>query len=148
MIDSLQVIEIVSILNIPRSKKFIHDLVKENLAHHAITEISEFKDIIINILNGLIVIIIEDVATSLAIDVRNYPTRSISEPDMEKVIRGPHDGFNENFHLNIQLLRRRIKDGNLRNELFFIGSKSPSYVCLSYIKGFVQRIYLKMLELD
>lgn len=136
LIDSLQVIEIVKgILKIPRSEKVVDDLIKENLAHHSLTEVKEFKDIIINILNGMVVIIIEDVLGALSIDVRNYPTRSISEPDMEKVIRGPHDGFNENFHMNIQLVRRRIKDGRLRNELFFIGEDSPSYVSLTYIKG-------------
>ncbi|MCK9470779.1 MAG: spore germination protein [Bacilli bacterium] len=136
LIDSLQVIEIVKgILKIPRNKKFVDDLIKENLAHHSLTDIKEFQDIILNILNGMVVIVIEDVAGAISIDVRNYPNRSISEPDMEKVIRGSHDGFNENFHQNIQLVRRRIKDSRLRNELFFIGDDSPAYVCLTYIDG-------------
>jgi len=136
LIDSLQVIEIVKgILKIPRNKKVTDDLIKENLAHHALTELKIFADYILNILNGMVVVIVEDVDYAISIDVRNYPTRSISEPDMEKVIRGSHDGFNENFHLNIQLVRRRIKDGRLRNELFYIGEDSPSYVSLTYIKG-------------
>src|SRR5690554_889688 len=136
LVDSLQVIEIVKgILKIPRTKSVVDDLIKANLAHHNCTEIREFKDIITNILNGMVVIIIEDNPVYLSIDVRNYPNRSISEPDMEKVIRGSHDGFNENFHMNIQLVRRRIKDGRLRNELFYIGDDSPAYVCLTYIDG-------------
>lgn len=136
LVDSLQVIEIVKgILKIPRTKSVVDDLIKANLAHHNCTEIREFKDIITNILNGMVVIIIEDNPVYLSIDVRNYPNRSISEPDMEKVIRGSHDGFNENFHINVQLVRRRIKDTRLRNEIFFIGEDSPNYVCLTYIKG-------------
>ena len=89
----------------------------------------------------MVVIIIEDNPAYLSIDVRNYPNRSISEPDMEKVIRGSHDGFNENFHINVQLVRRRIKDTRLRNEIFFIGEDSPNYVCLTYIKGICDENY-------
>lgn len=136
LVDSLQVIEIVkSILKIPRSKSVVNDLIKDNLAHHSLSEFTELKDIVTNILNGMVVILIEGNDTALSLDVRSYPNRSISEPDMEKVIRGSHDGFNENFHMNIQLVRRRIKDGRLRNELFYIGDDSPSYVCLTYIEG-------------
>jgi len=136
LVDNLQVIEIVKgIIDIPKEIDVDFEIIKEYLAHHNANEINTFSEIIINILNGLVVIIVEDSDTYLAIDVRSYPTRSISEPDMEKVIRGSHDGFNENFHMNIQLVRRRIKDSRLRNELFLIGTDSPSYVCLTYIKG-------------
>lgn len=121
LVDSLQVIEIVKgILKIPRTKSVVDDLIKANLAHHNCTEIREFKDIITNILNGMGVIIIEDNPVYLSIDVRNYPNRSISEPDMEKVIRGSHDGFNENFHINVQLVRRRIKDTRLEMKYFLL----------------------------
>src|SRR5690554_2721836 len=69
LIDSLQVIEIVKgILKIPRNKKFVDDLIKENLAHHSLTDIKEFQDIILNILNGMVVIVIEDVAGAISID--------------------------------------------------------------------------------
>ena len=83
---------------------------------------------------------------AVAIDVRNYPNRSVEEPEMEKVIRGAHDGFNENFHLNIQLLRRRIKDSRLRNKLYLIGEESPTYVCLSYLEGVCEERLLEKIR--
>lgn len=136
LVDNIQVIEIVKgILKIPRNTKINYEIIKDNLAHHNAQDIFSFQDIIINILNGLVVILVEDSDVYLSIDVRSYPNRSIDEPDMEKVIRGSHDGFNENFHINIQLVRRRIKDTRLRNELFLIGEDSPNYVCLTFIKG-------------
>lgn len=136
LVDSLQVIEIVKgLLKIPRDKDYSFQLIEENLAHHSLAILTKFDDIILNILNGMVVLVLEDCDSSISIDVRNYPSRAIAEPDMEKVIRGPHDGFNENFHTNIQLVRRRIKDPRLRNELHLIGEQSPSYVCLTYLKG-------------
>ncbi len=136
MVDNQNMIEIMSsILAIPRTKEYSFDLIYENLAHHNLTLIEDLNEIIYNILNGMAVIILEDSLKAISLDVRSYPNRSISEPDMEKVIRGSHDGFNENFHMNIQLLRRRIKDTRLRNKLFQIGNESPTYVCLTYLEG-------------
>jgi stage V sporulation protein AF len=136
MVDSLQLIEVVrSLLAIPREKVYSFDLLLDNLGHHSVTILEEFSDVTFDILNGMMVIICEDAQKAISVDVRNYPSRSIAEPDMEKVIRGAHDGFNENFHLNVQLLRRRIKDVRLRNEIYRVGDDSPAYVCLSYLEG-------------
>jgi stage V sporulation protein AF len=136
MVDSLQLIEVVrSLLAIPREKPYSFALILDNLGHHSVTILEEFADVIFDVLNGMMVIICEDSRQAISVDVRSYPSRSIAEPDMEKVIRGAHDGFNENFHLNVQLLRRRVKDVRLRNEIFRVGDGSPAYVCLSYLEG-------------
>ena len=108
--------------------------------------LADLEEAIINILNGMAVIVMEGALEAVAIDVRNYPNRSVEEPEMEKVIRGAHDGFNENFHLNIQLLRRRIKDSRLRNKLYLIGEESPTYVCLSYLEGVCEERLLEKIR--
>ena len=46
-------------------------------------------------------------------DMRNYPSRSVDEPEKEKSLRGAKDGFTENMMENISLIRRRIRDNNL-----------------------------------
>lgn len=134
--DGMQAIKIIeSILTIPRERTYSFDLVKNNISHHAVTVVTKRQELLAEILNGMLVLVFEGYNRALSVDVRNYPTRSIAEPDMEKVIRGAHDGFTENFHINVSLLRRRVKDPRLRNEIFKIGNASPSYVCLCYIKN-------------
>ena len=118
--------------------------VYDNLPHPNLALLADLEEAIINILNGMAVIVMEGALEAVAIDVRNYPNRSVEEPEMEKVIRGAHDGFNENFHLNIQLLRRRIKDSRLRNKLYLIGEESPTYVCLSYLRESEERLLEKI----
>lgn len=109
--------------------------IKNNIAHQSISLLKDTNEIVNMILNGFIVFIVEGVEEAIAVETRSYPNRGIAEPDTEKVIRGSHDGFTENFSINIALMRRRIKDGRLRNELYNIGEESETYVCLSYIEG-------------
>ena len=134
--DGMQAIKIIeSILTIPRKRPYSFELVRDNLSHHAVKVVKDWRELRALFLDGVIIMIFEGEERALAIDVRKYPTRGISEPDMEKVIRGAHDGFTENFHLNVALLRRRIKDERLRNEIFTVGTASATIVCLSYIEG-------------
>lgn len=120
-----------------------YQLIKNNIAHEAISILDTYEDVVNHILNGFIVFVIEGVSEAIAVETRSYPNRSITEPDTEKVIRGSHDGFTENFSINIALIRRRIKDGRLRNVLFNIGTSSETYVCLSYLEGVCDEILIK-----
>ena len=132
----MQAIKIIeSILAIPREREYSFELVLDNLSHHSVAVIESEEELYLDFLNGMLVMVFEGEDRALSVDVRSYPNRSIDEPDMEKVIRGAHDGFTENFHTNIALLRRRVKDMRLRNELFTVGAAKPAAVWLSYISG-------------
>lgn len=70
----------------------------------------------------------------LALETRQYPTRSIHEPNVEKSIRGSTDAFNENILINTALIRRRIKDENLCVELTQNGLMTRTDIVLVYMK--------------
>src|SRR5699024_4774400 len=55
-------------------------------------------------------------------------------PKTEKIITGPQDGFVENLIINTGLIRRRIRDENLRNEIVKVGKRSKTDICISYIE--------------
>ena len=54
------------------------------------------------------------------------------EPDNEKVVRGSRDGFTENIVQNTALIRRRIRDANLRFELHQVRLRSNRYCNFLY----------------
>src|SRR5690625_8021788 len=68
------------------------------------------------------------------VDIRHSPGRSPEEPDTERVVRGARDGFTENIIDSVALMRRRIRDVRLRNEMLKVGERSKTDVCVSYIK--------------
>lgn len=96
---------------------------------------SEFESIFKWLLSGCVILFIDGYEEALIIDIREYPARSIEEPENDKVLRGAKDGFLENPIVNITLIRRRIRNVNLRFEHFNIGNETNNDVVISYIKG-------------
>lgn len=66
---------------------------------------------------------------------KGWEDRGIQEPSSQTVIRGPKDGFSETIATNIALIRRKIKDTNLRFENFQIGRVTKTTVSIAYIDG-------------
>ena len=84
---------------------------------------------------GLVPLLVEGLDRIIIIDCRDYPSRSVEEPDKEKTLRGAKDGFTENFMDNIALIRRRIRDNNLIFKAYNVGSVSKSDVAVAYLKN-------------
>ncbi len=95
------------------------------------------------VLSGGIGMIVEGYSDAIIIDARTYPVRSVGEPDNDKVLRGPHDGFVETLVFNTALLRRRIRDTALTTEIHSVGKVSQTDVVICYMKGKVNE---KMLD--
>ena len=84
---------------------------------------------------GLVPLLVEGLDRIIIIDCREYPSRSVEEPDKEKTLRGAKDGFTENFMENVALIRRRIRDNNLIFKAYNVGSVSKSDVAVVYLKN-------------
>ena len=87
------------------------------------------------ILSAQSVVVIDGYEDAIILDTKKYPSRSIEEPEKNKTMRGPRDGFGENILTNTALVRRRIKSRNLMFESFEIGSETKTKVMLGYMKG-------------
>lgn len=103
---------------------------------------AKVSDFIKSVLSGGIGMIVEGYPEAIIIDARTYPVRSVGEPDNDKVLRGPHDGFVETLVFNTALLRRRIRDTALTMEIHSVGKVSQTDVVICYMKG---RVNEKML---
>ena len=62
---------------------------------------------------------------ALSMDIKSYPLRSVEEPENDRVLRGPRDGFGEALIRNTSLLRRRLRNPSLIMEKFTVGDQSP-----------------------
>ena len=77
---------------------------------------------------------------------RNETARTNTEPETENVVRGPHEGFNENAQQSEVLLRRRIKSERLKSEKMTLGSLTKTDVIIMYIDGLVNEKALGILK--
>lgn len=80
-----------------------------------------------------------DGETTYIMDTKNYPNRSIQEPETEKSVRGAKDGFNESILNNTGLLRRRIKSVELCFHKETIGTKNPIDIAVAYLEDKVDK---------
>ncbi len=107
---------------------------------------SNVDDFIKSVLSGAVGMIVEGFSEAIIIDARTYPVRSVGEPDNDKVLRGPHDGFVETLVFNTALIRRRIRDTALTMEIHSVGKVSQTDVVICYMKGKVNDKMLKALR--
>ncbi len=94
---------------------------------------TDFERVIHLVLAGQIALFMEGLEEAVLIDARSYPERQVAEPDQEKVVRGPRDGFVETLVRNTALLRRRLRDPSFRAEIFPVGRRSRTDVALVYL---------------
>lgn len=109
--------------------------IDEQLFNGAASKCYDYKEALRLALSGVAILFIPSYNYAIAIEVRNYPTRSISEPSSEKTIRGSKDGFTESINDDIGLIRRRVRSKDLKIELFQVGSESKTDVAMIYLEG-------------
>ncbi|MBQ2847781.1 MAG: spore germination protein [Clostridia bacterium] len=107
---------------------------------------AKVSDFIKAVLSGAIGMIVEGYPEAIMIDARTYPVRSVGEPENDRVLRGPHDGFVETLVFNTALIRRRIRDTDLTMEIHSVGKKSKTDVVICYMKGRVNEKMLHALQ--
>ncbi|MDR1734046.1 MAG: spore germination protein [Oscillospiraceae bacterium] len=85
------------------------------------------------VLSGGVGLLVEGFAEAILIDVRSFPARNVKEPENDRVLRGPREGFVESLITNTALLRRRLRDPNLTIERFQCGQRTRTDICLCYL---------------
>lgn len=108
--------------------------VKDQFFYAQITFSSSPTEMLDNLLSGPCLLLIDGYAQGLIIDTRQYPHRSVEEPDTEKVIQGAKDGFTETLLTNCNLIRRRLRVPDLTFSLQKIGDYSKTDVAIAYLE--------------
>ncbi len=85
-------------------------------------------EVVTAVLSGPSVLTIEGIHGALTVDARTYPMRGVEEPQKDRSLRGPRDGFVETLVMNTAMLRRRIRDSRLRMEYMQIGNETKQYL--------------------
>lgn len=87
------------------------------------------------ILTGEIIFIFDGMLFAISCVLRKFERRSIEEPTVEKNLKGSHEGFVETLNTNIAILRRRIKNNNLKFKMISIGTSTNQTAAIAYIDG-------------
>ncbi len=125
---------------IQKNSKQVKTNILEDIYQHIIAISNTKKDqtldkVSIALLSGNTVLYLDGFDTVLIMETEGAEKRSIEEPQTESVVRGPRSGFVESLQTNITLVRRELKDPNLRMETHEVGKRSKQKIVVCYIAG-------------
>ncbi|MHB1314181.1 MAG: spore germination protein [Christensenellales bacterium] len=88
-----------------------------------------------DLLSGNTILLVNGSREALSVGARKWDKRSISQPEVENVVRGPRQAFSETLRTNTSLLRRIVKNPDLRFEPVKAGKQTQTDIAIAYIKG-------------
>lgn len=118
----------------------------EIMLNENMRSVNDYNDLYNGILIGCVALFTKHSDVIYLCDATFYPSRGVMEPEAEKVVRGSRDGFCENIAINISLVRRRVKTGNLKVIRYTIGTISKTTVVLIYLEEYVNKKYLEIVK--
>ncbi|MFC4598298.1 spore germination protein [Cohnella hongkongensis] len=120
-----------------KASDLLDDLRRETMAVSKVIEIRHWNDVLRGILYGDTVLFLEGADQALLVGTGDWKDRNVEEPPTEALVRGPREGFTEKIETNVALIRRGIRDVNLRLVSYSIGRRSRKTLVMAYIQGII-----------
>ena len=151
MVNSMQIGETVveSIVKCDLQRGFIPDtdfIAKNILFANEVDKTYKLPDMLRSILYGDTVLLINGSKDALTINTKGWRTRGIKEPDSERVLQGPREGFDEAAMFNLAMIRRKLLTPDLCIELMRLGRRSDTAVFICYLGSLADPATVKELK--
>ena len=116
-------------------------------------ERSTMDELVNDLSHGSCAVILEGINRAVSFEVRSSNVRSISEPTLEKSLKGAKDSFVETLRINTALVRRRICSPKLKLVESSVGRKSKTRLSIMFMDGIadpatVEELARRLDELD
>lgn len=124
----------------------IEGLVKRVLTAVEMQITDSWEEIIDAITYGDAVMFVSNCTHAIILPAKKFELRSVEEPDAEKIISGPREGFNESLIVNLTLLRRKLRTEDLKLKYYTFGRRTQTKGCICYLDSLVNKRILKLLN--
>ena len=142
----LKILQVFSTIKPEDMPKDAHGFSKQYVPYGEIGLLSNDQDMTVQLLSGVSCLFIDGYDKCITIDCRTYPSRGVSEPEKDKVMRGSRDGFVETLIFNTALIRRRIRDPRLTVEITSAGESSHTDIAICYMENRVDKQLLDKIK--
>ncbi len=142
MLDSL-----TSKSDFPKECANLHDyLMEKTEIPFEKTSVDSLENAVMRLTSGASVVLIDGSENAVGMATQNWEFRSVQEPGTEGNLRGSKEGFTEPLRINITLVRRLIRTGDLRIETHQLGNETMTEVALFYNNKLVPKDVLNTLK--
>lgn len=84
---------------------------------------------------GCCLVLFEELGCALSFESRSAQRRAVSEPSLEKSLKGGKDSFTETLRVNTALVRQRLATPDLKLAESCVGRRSRTQVALLYLES-------------
>ena len=124
----------------------VGDLSRDVLVANDVIREAAVGELVKSLIAGDTLIFANGSSEGLIVSSKGYQTRAVSEPDSEKALRGPREGFTESLLVNLTLIRRKLRTPDLKMEFKTFGTRSNTRACLCYLESLTDPALLAELE--
>jgi spore germination protein KA len=98
-----------------------------------------FKEVVEAVTSGDTAVFAEGCDKAVILNTRECAGRAVQEPENEKVIGGPKEGFTEGLLKNLSLVIKRVRSNELKTKLLTVGRVTETRVCICYLENVVNK---------
>ena len=120
---------------VKNGKKTVEHMLSGSVYGPSIYRRDDLNDVLTDLLNGWCAVIFDSCATAVTLEVKSENKRGIDAPKEEKVVKGAKDAFIEDVRTNTSLVRRKLRNHDLKIRAVTLGTESGTQVNVVYIHG-------------
>lgn len=120
-----------------------HEIQYNILLSDCVVKTSKIDDLLDGIFCGNSILLVENLDCAFIVESKGYKHRSIIEPEAEKSLQSPREGFVESLVINMTLIRRKLSTTKLKFEVQTLGRQSNTKCSICYIEGIAQPKIIK-----
>lgn len=132
----------------PRQDAPLEEVLVDDIVHVGeIQRTDSFQCIVESVTYGDTILFAEGSSQAVIMNTKNFALRSIAEPDSEKALTGPREGFTESLTRSLSQVMRRLRTHELKTKMLTLGKRTKTTVCVAYLDSLVKRDVLDELFL-
>lgn len=110
-------------------------IISQVISNHSVKKSGDPDELLSSIIHGDSVLLMDKSQDAIIVSSNGWKSRTPSEPEGEKLIRGPREGFVEPILDNLSLIRRRLATPDLKYREMTIGTRTKTKLGIVYIDG-------------
>lgn len=121
--------------NVQNETQCLELIMKGAAYSYSVKHRQTMDEIIGDLTHGHCAVILDGINQAICFEVRSSNVRSISEPTLEKSLKGAKDSFVETLRINTALVRRRLCTPKLKLVESNVGRKSSTRLAIMFLDG-------------
>lgn len=115
--------------------KTVTDICRTVLSGCSAEKIRTESEAVSALTGGDCVLFADGAGEAVAIKTAGMTAREPTEPENEKVLKGPREGFTENLSDSVSLIQRRLRTPDLKIKYLTLGSRTRTKVALCWLES-------------